>query len=86
MCHRMGRPPHKPEGRWDQQANQMIQQIQQSGHPVFRGTSALNRGTLKFWAASLNGAPPEATPETSTGYAQDGTSSEADARCFAPLV
>ena len=38
---------HKPEGRWDQQANQMIEQFQQSGHPIFRGTSALDRGTLK---------------------------------------
>ena len=34
---------HKPEGRWDQQANQMIEQFQQSGHPVFRGISALDQ-------------------------------------------
>ena len=28
-------------------ANQMIAQFQQNGHPVFRGASALDRGTLK---------------------------------------
>ena len=38
---------YKPEGKWDQQANQMIEVFAQSGHPVFRGTSALSRGTLK---------------------------------------
>ena len=29
---------HKPEGRWDQEANQMIDQFVQSGHSMFRGT------------------------------------------------
>ena len=38
---------YKPDGKWDKQANQMIELIAQSGHPVFRGTSALNRGALK---------------------------------------
>ena len=38
---------HKPEGIWDRQANQMIEQFQRSGHPVFRGASALDRGTLE---------------------------------------
>ena len=38
---------HKSEGRGDQQANQMIiEQFRKSGHPIFRGTSALDRGTL----------------------------------------
>ena len=32
---------------WDRQANQMIDQFQQSGHPTFRGTSALDRGVSK---------------------------------------
>ena len=38
---------HKPEGTRDQQGNQTIDQFQQSGHPIFRGTSALDRGVLK---------------------------------------
>ena len=38
---------YKPEGKWNQQADQMIASFAQSGHPVFRGTSALSRGTLK---------------------------------------
>ena len=37
----------KPEGKWDQQANRMIALFAQSGDPVFRGISALSRGTLK---------------------------------------
>ena len=37
---------HKPEGKWHQQANQMIDQFQQSGHPIFRGTHALDRVVL----------------------------------------
>ena len=35
---------HEPEGKWDNEAAQMIAHLKQSGHPVFRGTSALNRG------------------------------------------
>ena len=31
----------KPEGKWDQQDNHMIEQFQPSGHTVFRGTNAL---------------------------------------------
>ena len=38
---------HTPEGRWEQQSNQRIEQFQQSGHPVIRGISAHYRGTLK---------------------------------------
>ena len=38
---------YQPEGQWDQQANQMLEVFAQTGHPVFRGTSALSRGTLK---------------------------------------
>ena len=37
----------KPEGKWDQQVKQMIEVFAQSGHPVFRGTNVLSRGTLK---------------------------------------
>ena len=36
-----------PEGKWDQQANQMIDQFQRIGHPICRGTCALDRGVLK---------------------------------------
>ena len=32
---------------WDQQPNKMMDVFAQGGHPVFRGTSALDRGTLK---------------------------------------
>ena len=38
---------YKPEGKWDQQADQMIEIFARSGHPICRGMSALNRGTLK---------------------------------------
>ena len=38
---------HKPVGEWDNEANQMIEHYKQSGHPVFRGTIALNRGILR---------------------------------------
>ena len=38
---------YKPEGKWDQQAHQMIEVIAQRSHPVFRCTSVLSRGTFK---------------------------------------
>ena len=38
---RYGTNAHKPEGRWDH-ANQMIEQFQQSGHPVFRDTKCVH--------------------------------------------
>ena len=38
---------HKPDGKWNQQANQMMDEFQQSGHPIFRGTRELDRGVLK---------------------------------------
>ena len=43
----MGTCTYKPDGKWDQQTNQMIELFAQRGHPVFRGTSALHRGTLQ---------------------------------------
>ena len=42
-----GTHAHKQDGKWEKQANQMIDQFQQSGHPIFRGTIALDRGVLK---------------------------------------
>ena len=38
----------KPSGEWDDVAEQMILNVSESGHPVFRGTSARERGTLKM--------------------------------------
>ena len=38
---------HEPEGKCDQQANQMVDQFHQNGHSFFQGTCALDRGVLK---------------------------------------
>ena len=43
----MGTYCHKPEGKWENEADQMIKDFAESGHPIFRGTGALNRGILK---------------------------------------
>ena len=37
----------KPEGKWDSVADLMIELFKESGHPMFRGISAFNRGILK---------------------------------------
>ena len=37
----------KPGGEWDRVADCMLNTLRESGHPVFRGTSALSRGPLK---------------------------------------
>ena len=37
----------KPEGEWDRVAELMMIKFRESGHPVFRATSPLSRGTLK---------------------------------------
>ena len=37
----------KPRGEWDRVAELMIVKFGESGHPVFRSTSPLSRGTLK---------------------------------------
>ena len=39
-------PDSKPRGDWDRVAELMIK-FSESGHPVFRATSPLSRGTLK---------------------------------------
>ena len=39
---------HEPEAKWDNEAGQMIEHIAGSGHPIFRGTSALNRGIVSI--------------------------------------
>ena len=42
-------PTHesKPRGEWDRVAELMMIKFRESGHPVFRATSPLSRGTLK---------------------------------------
>ena len=37
----------RPQGEWDRVAEQMMMECSESGHPVFRSTSPLSRGTLK---------------------------------------
>ena len=37
----------RPQGEWDIVAELMMIQFSESGHPVFRATSPLSRGTLK---------------------------------------
>ena len=38
---------HKPYGEWDKTAEGMMLNLAESGHPVFRATSALERRELK---------------------------------------
>ena len=37
----------KPQGEWDRVAELIMTKFSESGHPVFRATSPLSRGTLK---------------------------------------
>ena len=37
----------RPQGEWDRVAELMMIRFGESGHPVFRATSPLSRGTLK---------------------------------------
>ena len=37
-----------PQGEWDKMAEKMMVTLAESGHPVFRATSALSRGVLKI--------------------------------------
>ena len=37
----------KPGGEWDRDAELMMPNVSESVHPIFRATSALERGTLK---------------------------------------
>ena len=38
---------YKPNGAWNQVAEDMMTSFEESGHPVLRGTSSLSRGALK---------------------------------------
>ena len=42
-----GTHTYKPTGKWDRVAAEMMLNFTESGHPVFRGSSALERGDLK---------------------------------------
>ena len=42
-----GTVTYKPNGKWDKDTELMMMNFSESGHPVFRGTSAVERGTLK---------------------------------------
>ena len=38
---------HKPNGKWDRVAEDVMLNFSESGHPVFRGSSVLERGDMK---------------------------------------
>ena len=38
-----GTHTYKPEGQWNKTADVMLENFKESGHPIFRGISALNR-------------------------------------------
>ena len=42
-----GTHTYKPNGKWDRFAEDMMLNFSESGHPVFRGSSDLERGDLK---------------------------------------
>ena len=42
-----GTKDYKPDGRWKSVAARMVQDFQETGHPVFTSISALNRGILR---------------------------------------
>ena len=42
-----GTHTHKPDGEWDETAEGMMLNLAESGHPVFRAISALERGELR---------------------------------------
>ena len=42
-----GKSNYLPEGKWKDTANMMVEQFEESGHPVFKGVSTLARGILR---------------------------------------
>ena len=38
---------NSPQGAWDHIADEMLLEFAESGHPIFRATTPLSRGTLK---------------------------------------
>ena len=65
----------RPEGKWDRVAELMMINFGQSGHPVFRATSPLSRGTLK----SKGGG------QLSTHFCADGDTIETVFRTIIPV-
>ena len=45
---------NKPDGEWDKTAEGMMLNFAESGHPVFRASSALERGELKAKGKGVN--------------------------------
>ena len=45
---------HKPDGSWDRTAEKMLQNFAETNHPLFRGTSALERGEWRRKWQELN--------------------------------
>ena len=43
-----GSHTYKPNGEWDHVAEDMMINFSESGHPVFRGSSAFERGSLRI--------------------------------------
>ena len=42
-----GKSNYFREGKWQDTANMMVEQFEESGHPVFRGVSPMVRGNLR---------------------------------------
>ena len=42
-----GKSNYFSEGKWQDTANMMVEQFEESGHPVFKGVSTLARGILR---------------------------------------
>ena len=42
-----GTHTYKPKGKWNITADDVVEKVKESGHPIFRGISTLNRGVLK---------------------------------------
>ena len=38
---------YKPDGKWDSIASSMVKDFEETGHPVFKGISALTRGIMR---------------------------------------
>ena len=49
-----GTRTYKPNGKWDRVAEVMMLNFSESGHPMFRGSSALERGDLKSKGKGLS--------------------------------
>ena len=51
---RHGTHTYKPEGQWKLTADVMVDNFKESGHPIFRASSALDRGLLRKMYDSLH--------------------------------